>query len=472
MKKIFLLLMLSPLLMAQKKELPALKFGEPLPGNAFIELAKLVNPAVVNISTTAIPQRGYGGQRGQRDPFFDMLEELYGLRMQQQQQQQPNPKSMPHSLGTGFIIREDGLIVTNNHVIAGADKIMVQINENSDKMFEAKVVGSDDRTDIALIKIEGKGFPTLAMGSSKSTEVGEWVGAFGNPFGQGHTMTKGIISAKERAIDELNRFPLLQTDAPINPGNSGGPLVNLKGQAIGVNSAIDPRAQGIGFAIPIDEVKSILPLLEKNGRIRKGYLGVTPMDLDPRIAMELGLKEVDGAVIAQVEKGSPASKAGFKLYDVVTEFNSKKIMQAGDLFRAVGDAPTGENVKVKVVREGKPLTLTVAVGERPDQKLAQGPTRKSDTTGQKHELGFQVADATDNLRREFRLEPDVNKPVIVAVNPKSPAASSGLMVGDVVLDVNRKEVSAASEVLKNLKKGTNTLRVFRQGAILLLAIRT
>jgi serine protease Do len=471
MKKYFLFLILLPLIsfssLAQKKEMPSLKFGDPLPGNAFVELAKLVNPAVVNISTTAIPQRGYPGSRGPRDPFFDMLEELYGLRMQQQQ---PPSKSMPHSLGTGFIIREDGLIVTNNHVIAGADKIMVQINENSDKTYEAKVVGSDDRTDIALIKIEGKGFPTLAMGSSKSTEVGEWVGAFGNPFGQGHTMTKGIISAKERAIDELNRFPLLQTDAPINPGNSGGPLVNLKGQAIGVNSAIDPRAQGIGFAIPIDEVKSILPLLEKNGRIRKGYLGVTPMDLDPRIAMELGIKETEGAVIAQVEGGSPASKAGFKLYDVVTEFNSKKITSAGDLFRAVGDAPTGESVKAKVLREGKSVTLTVAVGERPELPAAT-PSRRGENLGQKHELGFQVADATDKLRKEFRLEPDVRKPLIVNVSPKSPAAQSGLLVGDVVLDVNRKEVNSASDVLKNLKKGTNTLRIFRQGAILLLALR-
>lgn len=470
MKKIFLILLFSPLLMAQqKKELPLLKFGEPLPANAFIELAKVVNPAVVNISTTAMSARGMGGNRGPRDPFFDMLEELYGLRMQQQQQM---PQSMPHSLGTGFIIREDGLIVTNNHVIAGADKIMVQINENSDKQHEAKVIGSDDRTDIALIKIEGKGFPVLAMGSSKSTEVGEWVGAFGNPFGQGHTMTKGIISAKERAIDELNRFPLLQTDAPINPGNSGGPLVNLKGQAIGVNSAIDPRAQGIGFAIPIDEVKSILPLLEKNGRISKGYLGVTPYDLDPRIAKELGIKETEGAVIVQVEEGSPAAKGGFRRYDVITEFNSKKITGAGDLFRAVGDVPMGETVKVKVIREGKPVTLTTAVGERPEKPVAQRQLRRVETRGQKHELGFQIADPNDSIRKDFRLEADVKRPVIIGVIPQSPAGQAGLLPGDVVLDVNRKEVNSAAEVMKNLKKGTNTLRIFRQGAILLLALRS
>ena len=452
---------------AQKKELPVMKFGEPLPANAFIELAKVVNPAVVNISTTQAP-RGGMGMRGMRDPFFDMLEEMYGLRMQPQL---PN-KPMPHSLGTGFIIREDGLIVTNNHVIQGADKIMVQI-ENTEKQFEATVIGSDDRTDIALIKIDGKGFPVLPLGSSKTTEVGEWVAAFGNPFGQGHTMTKGIISAKERAIDEINRFPLLQTDTPINPGNSGGPLVNLKGQAIGVNSAIDPRAQGIGFAIPIDEVKTILPLLEKNGSIRKGYLGVTPVNLEPRFAMELGIRETEGALIVQVEKGSPAAKAGVKPYDVITEFNSKKITGAMDLFRAVADSPSGEPAKVKAIREGKSINLSVTVGERPDQqKAAARPGKKIEHFGQKHDLGFQVSDPNDGIRRDFQLEVDVKKPVVVNVTPKSPAANSGLMAGDVILDVNRKEVNSASDVMKGLKKGTNTLRIFRQGVILLLAIRS
>lgn len=454
---------------AQKKELPILKFGEPLPGNAFIELAKVVNPAIVNISTQAIPRGGFRGSRGPRDPFFDMLEELYGQRIQPQMPSKP----MPHSLGTGFIIREDGLIVTNNHVIAGADKIMVQIIEN-DKQHEATVIGSDDRTDIALLKIEGKGFPVLQLGSSKSTEVGEWVAAFGNPFGHGHTMTKGIISAKERAIDEINRFPLLQTDTPINPGNSGGPLVNLKGQAIGVNAAIDPRALGggIGFAIPIDEVKSIIPLLEKNGRIRKGFLGVTPVDLDPRIARELGITETEGAVIAQVERNSPAAKAGFKPYDVITEFNSKKITQAVDLFRAVADSETGKEVKAKIIRDGKPVTLSVAVGERPDPKQQTLPQRKVEHFGQKHDLGFQVSDPNDGIRRDFRLETDVKKPVIVNVVPQSPASQGGLLPGDVVLDVNRKEVNSAADVMKNIKKGTNTFRIFRQGVILLLAIRS
>jgi len=221
-----------------------------------------------------------------RDPFFDMLEQMYGFRGQPQPQ---NNTPRPHSLGTGFLIREDGLIVTNNHVIAGADEIEVQIEEKSDKMYQAKIIGSDERTDIALIKIEGKNFPSVSLGSSSDLQVGEWVAAFGNPFGQGHTLTKGIVSAKGRNLSEINRFPMIQTDTPINPGNSGGPLVNSRGQVIGVNAAIDPRAQGMGFAIPIDEVKKLLPQLEKSGHLRKGFLGIQLGDLDPQAAMQLDL---------------------------------------------------------------------------------------------------------------------------------------------------------------------------------------
>ncbi|MGZ5280192.1 MAG: trypsin-like peptidase domain-containing protein, partial [Pseudobdellovibrionaceae bacterium] len=211
---------------AQKSIAPQLKFGDPLPANAFVELAKMINPAVVNISTSTTPKmpRGGRGGMGGRDPFLDMLQEFYGFRAGPQGQMQ-NPKPQT-ALGTGFIIRDDGLIVTNNHVIAGADKIQVQLSEN-EKTYEAKLIGSDERTDLALIKIITKDkLPTVQLGSSKDLEVGEWVAAFGNPLGQGHTMTKGIISAKGRAIGEINKFPLIQTDTPINPGNSGGPLVN------------------------------------------------------------------------------------------------------------------------------------------------------------------------------------------------------------------------------------------------------
>lgn len=456
----------SPPALAQtKKEPHQMKFSDPLPGNAFVELNKVVHPAVVNISTST-GARPSPRQRGYRDPYFDMLEQLFGQRI--------NPQVRPaQALGSGFLIREDGLIVTNNHVIEGADTIQVQLADNMDKLYTAKVVGRDGRTDIALIKIEGKGYPVLQLGSSATTEVGEWVAAFGNPFGNSHTMTKGIISAKGRDIAEINRFPMIQTDAPINPGNSGGPLVNLKGQVIGVNSAIDPRAQGIGFAIPIDEVKSILPQLEKDGRIRTGYLGVVLADLDPRIAQELGLKDLEGAVIAQVEPRSPADRAGLKAYDVITEFNGKKVTSSTGLRTMVADTPVDQKINLKLIRDGKNRNLAVSVGDRPQAPQARVPeTREYKGSPAPHNFGFEVSEITPPLRKDFDIPPDVRKPVIVKVGEDSVAAQSGLLVGDVVLDVNRREVNTPGEVIKNLKKGTNTLRVYRQGAILFLMLRS
>lgn len=452
----------STTVIAQKKEAYTMKMGDQLPGNAFQELNKLVNPAVVNISTTMrIPQRN---NIPGRDPYFDMLEQMFGQRMPQQRPAQ--------ALGSGFLIREDGLIVTNNHVIEGAESIKVQIGDASDKLIEAKVIGQDGRTDIALLKIEGRGYPTLAMGSSASTEVGEWVAAFGNPFGNAHTITKGIVSAKGRDISEINRFPLIQTDAPINPGNSGGPLVNLKGQVIGVNSAIDPRAQGIGFAIPIDEVKSILPLLEKDGRIRTGYLGVALADLDPRIATELGLQDLDGAIVAQVEAGSPAEKGGFRTYDVIREFAGKKVTNTTELRMVVADTPIDKKVTAKIIRDGKERDLTVTIADRPAKPMNMVAPSQRRGTKAPLDLGFQIADATPELRKDFGMATDVKKPVITDVVRGSSAAQAGLLAGDIVLDVNRRDVNSASDVTKNLKKGTNTMRIFRQGAVLFLMLKT
>jgi serine protease Do len=464
MKKFFCCFLITTFFFfSANSQVPISKPSDPLPANAFIELAKIVNPAVVNISTKVLPKKM---NRGQRDPFFDMLEQFYGLQMQPQQ---ARPQT---ALGTGFIIREDGLIVTNNHVIQGADEIDVQLAGETKNLHRAKVIGSDERTDIALIKIEGKSFPKLAMGSSSDTQVGEWVAAFGNPYGQGHTMTKGIISAKGRDISEINRFPLLQTDAPINPGNSGGPLVNLRGQVIGVNSAIDPRAQGIGFAIPIDEVKAILPQLEKLGRIRKGYIGVGLANLDPRAAQALGYKNLEGAVIAEVEKNGPADKGGIKPYDVVTNVNGKDIKSAADLSDAIAGASIGSNVQIKVAREGKEKNLTVTVAERPDRNRPKETPFFKKQYGQKapFELGFEIADANDQLRKEFELPKDIRKPIIVSVEARSKAAQSGLLPGDVILDVNRTEVNSTGDVTRNLKKGTNTLRLFRDGSVIFLML--
>jgi serine protease Do len=446
-----------------------LKLGEPLPANLFVELAKAINPAVVNISTKTMPKfRGGLRGRGPQDPLLEMLEQFYGMQM-------VPPQGLPaqQALGTGFIIREDGLIVTNNHVIAGADVIQVQLTEKTEKYYEAKVIGSDERTDIALIKIEAKEkLPVAQLGSSKDLEVGEWVAAFGNPFGNGHTMTKGVISAKERAIGEINKFPLIQTDAPINPGNSGGPLVNTKGFVVGVNSAIDARAQGIGFAIPIDEVKTIIPQLEKTGKIVKGYLGVGLGNLDEQAAQYLGLKDTKGAVIMQVEKGSPASRAGIRPYDVVTEYNGKKIANSTELHDAVSDTKAGSTVPVKVLRDGKHKTLEVAINQRPeDRSPGQHVVKKYYGQKAPMDLGFMLSDANESLRKDFDLPDDLEKPVVIDVTRGSSAAQAGLLPGDLILDVNRKEVSNTADVLKALRKGTNTLRIARGQGVAILVIR-
>ena len=460
------LLISSDFATAQKNGSAGYKNGDPLPANAFIELAKLINPAVVNISTTSMPKQRRGN--GYRDPFFDMLEQFYGVPVE--------PRARPQqALGTGFIIRDDGLIVTNNHVIAGADTISVQLTEGSKKTYEATVIGSDDRTDLALIKIKAEGkLPFAELGNSKDVEVGEWVAAFGNPLGAGHTMTKGIISAKGRDIAELNKFPLLQTDTPINPGNSGGPLVNLKGQVIGVNNAIVAGAQGIGFAIPIDEVKNIIPQLEKNGRIKKGYLGVGLADIDPNAAASLGLKDAEGVIVAQVDKNGPAYKAGIRPYDVIKEYNGKKITNSAELQNAVADTTVGKTVKVEVIREAKSKNFDVTMSERPE---ANSPAtlkgKKEPSVGQKapFNAGFNVADINESMIKEYNIDSELKgKPIVTEIQNKTGAAQSGLRPGDVILDVNRIEVNNSAEVLKNLKKGTNTLRIARGAQIRILLL--
>ena len=344
---------------------PVLKLSDPLPANLFVELAKAINPSVVNISTSAL------AQRGEPDPLREMLERFYGMPPDQQNW---DNKPQRLGLGTGFIIREDGLILTNAHVIRDADLIEVQLTENSEKQYKAELIGSDSRTDIALIKIKPDvKLSAVSLGSSKDLEVGEWVAAFGNPYGHGHTMTKGVISSKGRAIQELNKFPLLQTDASINPGNSGGPLVNSRGQVIGINSAIDARAQGIGFAIPIDEVKVLLPMLEKNGSIRRGYLGVDLQDLPPQLVQSLGFDENHvGSLIANTLLDGPAEKAGLRPYDVITEVDGYKIKNSQDFMDKIADLEPGKKIKVKYLRNNRgnavAKSATVTVESRPNEK--------------------------------------------------------------------------------------------------------
>ncbi len=449
---------------------PSLKLNDPLPLNLFVELGKAINPSVVNISTSVIPQG-----RTARDPMAEMFEQFYGAPLQRRQERSHPGKPQRMGLGTGFIIREDGLILTNAHVIQGADIVEVQLTEDSDKQYTAEVIGFDQRTDIALIKIKADvKLPAASLGSSKDAQVGDWVAAFGNPYGHGHSMTKGIISSKARAIGEINKIPLLQTDASINPGNSGGPLVNSKGQVIGINSAIDARAQGIGFAIPIDEVKSILPQLEQRGSIRKGFLGVSPGDIDDQAAEILGMTEFRGAVVLGLGDG-PAKKGGLRVYDVITEIDNKKIRDSRDLVDTVADLEPGKKIQVKYLRDerGRPAKKTgeITIGERPDERPKQLSELKK-YEGQKapFNLGFVISDLNTDLRQEWKILDDVDRPIVIEVERNSIASRAGLRVGDIVVDVNSNDIKKSKDVIKAFKKGKNSIKIARPSGVSVLNI--
>ena len=471
MRLLLSFLFFTALANAEPVAIPKVNPSEPLPANLFVQLAKAVNPAVVNVFTTYLPrQHGLGGAG--RDPYLEFFEQFMGP-------QQYGPATPQQSLGSGFIIREDGLIVTNNHVIDRADVIKVQISENPKDSYDAKLVGRDARTDIALIKIDAKKkLPYVKLGSSSEVQVGEWVAAFGNPYGYGHSMTKGIISAVGREIDELNLFPFMQTDASINPGNSGGPLVNTQGQVIGVNTAIDARAQGIGFVIPIDNVKSILPQLEKNGGVARGFIGVdlSENDIDEDSANVLNLKNSDGALILRVMPHSPAEKAGVKPYDLVTGFGDSKISSVRDLRKSVANASVGAKVAMKVIRDGKPKTLSVQVGGSPEMKeMKLAATQGSAEVGQRapFNLGFVLGDYSAAVGQHFGLARLAQpRPVVLSVDPGSEAARTGLAPGDVILDINRNSVSKARDALHAFKNGTtNILRILKEDRVVLISLR-
>ncbi|MCB0411201.1 MAG: Do family serine endopeptidase [Bdellovibrionales bacterium] len=452
------------------EDLPTIKYGDPLPANLFVELSKAINPAVVNISTTQRPktptmQSPYG-----RDPITDLFQQFMGGSGGAYQAQPVE------SLGTGFIIRPDGLILTNAHVVNQADLIQVKISSKPDELFQAEVIGQDTRTDVALIKIETKEkLPVASLGSSKDLQVGEWVAAFGNPYGHDHSVTKGIISAIGRRIDEINLLPFIQTDASINPGNSGGPLVNTKGQVIAVNTAIDARAQGIGFAIPIDDVKSILPQLLKNGKIDRAFLGIGMTDLNDLAARDLGLEDADGSLVYEVVPNSPAAKAGMRPYDFITEFNGKRVRSSNELVNEVQRLTAGKKAAVKFIREGKPKKVQVALTSQPGNNATLQKDQRN-YKGQKapFNLGFKVSDYSQKLVEAFDIPPlRKGQPIVIDVDPNSPAARAGLAPGDVILDVNKEEVDTAKDVLRKLRKDShNLLRVLKRDRVVILYMRS
>ncbi|MDA8088050.1 MAG: trypsin-like peptidase domain-containing protein [Nitrospiraceae bacterium] len=340
----------------RKKEIPATHVvGFP---KSFADLAQEVSPAVVNISTeTTVVVPGY--------PFYfffgrhaevqerDFLKRFFG--------NVPNMKLRQQALGSGIIIEKDGYIVTNNHVISGAQKIRVILSDG--RTFKGRVIGADKKTDLALVKVNAANLPTLRFGDSDSVRPGDWVIAVGNPFGLEHTVTQGIISATGRAIGAGPYENFLQTDAPINPGNSGGPLVNVLGEVIGINTAIIKSGQGIGFAIPSNTAQKIVSELKAHGKVIRGWIGVEVESVTPGLAGQFGLKEAKGALVAGVVSGGPAGNAGIKSGDIIVSFDGKDISQVDDLARIVADTPPGKTASVKIMRNGRETVKQVTVSE-------------------------------------------------------------------------------------------------------------
>ena len=346
--------------------IPTVRPGEPFPSDLFIQIAKKINPSVVSISTTM------------RMSGLSYPQDLFDLFFLNPNEKQFQPRNQPpQSLGSGFIIEQDGYIVTNAHVVDKVDSILVHLKDDP-TVYKAQMIGKDRATDVALIKINTKDsrtrktFPTVELGNSNALQVGETVVAFGNPFGHSNTMTKGIISALDRSIDEINLLPFLQTDASINPGNSGGPLVNTQGQVIGVNTAINPRAVNIGFAIPIYNVKSILKALKQYGYVKRGFIGVQ-MDVNT-VEFDFKGKSYKGVLIVNVVKDGPADKAGIRPQDIITEFNKSPIKSSKDLFKIVSASPVNDEVAGRLFRNQKMRSFRIRIQERPHHK---SPTQKA-----------------------------------------------------------------------------------------------
>jgi serine protease Do len=433
----------------------------------FVVLAKKMRPIVVNISTTQVSEsRGqqpeFGSPFGEEDPFNDFWRRFFGGPL-------PRGPQRQRSLGSGFIIDADGSILTNNHVVENAQKIVVKLS--NDQEYEAKVIGRDAKTDMAVIQIKANTALTAAsLGDSDSLEVGEWVVAIGNPFGLDSTITSGIVSAKGRHIGQGPYDNFIQTDASINPGNSGGPLINLRGEVIGINTAIFSRTggnMGIGFAIPINLAKELLPQLRGKGKVTRGYLGVLIQKVTPDIAESLGMERGYGALVANVSKDGPAEKAGVKVGDVIIEFDDKEVKDSADLPIIVARTAVDKKVRMKVLRDKKEVTLNVAVGELKDEEVVASAPEKG-------ELGMTVQKLTPQLAENLGLD----KPdgvVVTAVEPGSAADEAGIRRGDVILEVDRKPVRGVEDYRKAIggsRKGRGVLFLVRRGeSTLFLALK-
>jgi serine protease Do len=449
--------------------------------DSFADLVQGLLPAVVNVSTTQ-KVAGRGEEVPQFDfppgsPFRDFFEQF-------QRKRREAPQRRGTSLGSGFIVDKSGYIVTNNHVIDGADQITIVMHD--DRKFDAKLVGRDTKTDLALLKIKTKkALPYVRFGDSDSARVGDWVVAIGNPLGLGGTVTAGIISARGRDIRSGPYDDYIQTDAPINRGNSGGPLFNLKGEVVGVNTAIlspSGGSIGIGFSIPSQLAIGVVQQLRKYGSTRRGWLGVQIQAVTDEIAESLGLKDSDGALVAGVVKGSPAESAGFKTGDVILTFDGRRVPESRKLPRMVAESDVGKKVRVVVWRNGRKVKLGVKLGEleKVDQASLSTPGKPTQPGkgGTKFpELGLTLAPLTKELASRFELGEDASGIVVTNVDEESGAAEKGVRAGDIVVEINQEKIKSTGDVAKQVKKATKAgrrsvlLLVNQGGDLRFLALR-
>ena len=448
------LLFVGTPLVAQAAESGMHQQGPPSLAN----LVDQVRHAVVNISTTQVVKGGglkpFVGPNSPFREFFgdDFFKHFFG--------QNPQHEMKTHALGSGFIIDSSGDILTNNHVIEKADKIMVKLENGNE--YPAKIIGRDPKTDLALIRVKPDAdFPKpVQLGNSDAVRVGDWVIAVGNPFGLGHTVTQGIISAKGRVIGAGPYDDFLQTDAAINPGNSGGPLFNMEGQVIGINTAIVAQGQGIGFAIPINVAKQLLPQL-KAGKVIRGWLGVMIQDITPQLAKSFNLKSTKGVLVADVVKDGPAAKAGIKRGDIITEFNGHKVDNSHQLSRMVASVAPKTEVSVGIVRDGKAMTVKVTLGTMPEEGAKAKPTPHKENA-----WGLSVQNLTPQLAQRFGWSNTEKGVLITQVEQGSTAADAGLRSGDLIKEINRVKIQNVrdyNQMLKKIKKGQNMLLLIKRG---------
>ncbi|MGI6442948.1 MAG: Do family serine endopeptidase [Synergistaceae bacterium] len=411
-------------------------------GNPIVDIAKRSSSAVVNIDVETMVKQRRVASPFSGDPFF---EEFFGEGFLRENQERMVPRK---GKGSGFIVSKEGYILTNNHVVEGADKVKVTLLDG--RSFNAKKIGQDPTFDLAVIKIEAKDLPVLPLGDSDLTEVGEWVVAIGNPLGFENSVTAGVISAKNRTLQapDINFQGFMQTDAAINPGNSGGPLIDLNGDVVGINTAIVPYAQGIGFAVPINMAKQIMEDLIRHGEVRRGWLGVTVQPLSASLVESYKIPVKEGSIIADIQKGSPAQKYGLARGDVIVSIGGEKVKNSQDVVFFVRNKLSGDKVVFEVYRSGKKKTIEVVLGDIAGSKASEisgKQTQPNSTLPNKAtKMGITVVENNEELSERYKTK-ETEGLVVIEVTPGSPGHQLGLRQGDVILEVNRRKMTSVNE---------------------------